>query len=396
MVSHMPQWATCRPQDYWLGADRYHRVNGRLAWLFTISLPTELSVFEQRVLLNTIANHLATESSSVPGKPLVWSAALHEGLGYNPHVHILISVKANDGIDRKPALWFSRANGGHPARGGAPVTRGIMGRRKWLFSIRRDCAELMNQALALAGCTQRVDHRRNFVRSINRLPGAHVPSAFLRREGGSHPSPAVLRNNRHHDINRLLDEAEAGLLRRVAVARMAKDEMDAESARRARLYVEYEQQLGELDRLPVMGGLQLALQHSSCTAFTLNRKEVLRTRKFMQTPAFMEGLEKLLPEHLIALRVRDTVCVVDTIGEAHVAIAADYVALNAVQGGGVADWARIVKSAGWVQPIVATARRWRTSVKVAFDELRLLFTWQTASPSPGPSSASRDGGEQSP
>jgi hypothetical protein len=389
----MPQWATHRPQDYWLGADRYHRVNGRLAWLFTISLPSELSVVEQGALIKAIASHLATESSSVPGKPLVWSAAIHEGLGHNPHGHILVSVKANDGIDRKAALWFARADGSHPDRGGAPVTRDIMGRRKWLFSIRRDCAELMNQALALAGSSERVDHRRNFVRGITRLPGAHVPSAFLRREGGGHPSPSGLRNSRHREINLLLDEAEAGLLRRMAVARVAKDEMDAESAMRARLYVEYQQHVDEIGRLPLMGGLRLALQHSPCIAFTLNAEEAERTGRAMQTRAFMEGLQRSLPGHLIALRVNDRVCVVDSLGEAHVAIAADYVALNAVQSTGVTDWAGIVKSAGWMQPIVATARRWRTVVKAAFGDLKLLFTWQT-SPSSGPSGASRDGGEQ--
>ena len=50
------------------------------------------------------------------------TAALHVGDppgGENPHCHLVISERANDGLELMAETWFKRYNGKHSERGGA-------------------------------------------------------------------------------------------------------------------------------------------------------------------------------------------------------------------------------------------------------------------------------------
>jgi hypothetical protein len=89
----------------------------------------------------------------------------------------MISERKNDGIDRSPKQWFSRANPDDPSKGGAAKTRAIHG-RAWTEHARRRWAELTNKTLERLGRVERVDHRSYERQGIHQQPGRHYgPSA---------------------------------------------------------------------------------------------------------------------------------------------------------------------------------------------------------------------------
>ena len=164
---HMPSWAAAAPTAYWDAADLYERANGRLFKRLEFALPLALSVDEQRELAVGFARSL-TDDEQLP-----YTLAIHAGEGTNPHCHLLISERTNDGLERSPAQWFSRYNAATPEQGGARKTEALKP-RAWLDTTREALAEQTNQALERAGHEVRIDHRSYAEQGIERLPGVHL------------------------------------------------------------------------------------------------------------------------------------------------------------------------------------------------------------------------------
>ena len=101
----------------------------------------------------------------------------------NPHCHLLISERVNDGISRAPGQWFKRA-AKDPSKGGAKKTNELRP-REWLLQCRELWAERANHALRLAGHEARIDHRTLEAQGIDRVPTTHLgPSvAAMERKG---------------------------------------------------------------------------------------------------------------------------------------------------------------------------------------------------------------------
>jgi MobA/MobL family len=182
---HMPMWAqrgrssTSRSaaRAYWRAADRHERDNGRLAKVVVVALPTALSLQDQIVLSREIARAITV---GVDEGNLPWTAAIHAGLdsqgrSRNPHVHIMVSERLHDGLERTPALWFRRAAARvegrttDPGNGGARKTRALKA-RSWLHWVRATVAAVVNRALQAAGLSVRVDHRSHAARGLTRPP----------------------------------------------------------------------------------------------------------------------------------------------------------------------------------------------------------------------------------
>jgi MobA/MobL family len=182
---NMPKWARAGKTEatkracmtYWRAADAYERCNGRLAKVLIIALPMALGLKAQVNLSRTIARLL---TSGIDGGCLPWTLAVHAGLdarGHhrNPHFHLMINERINDGIERPPALWFRRAavraqgSAVQPAKGGARKTAALTP-RAWLYWARELIAKLINLALRVAGLVVRVDHRSNAARGLGRAP----------------------------------------------------------------------------------------------------------------------------------------------------------------------------------------------------------------------------------
>jgi hypothetical protein len=168
---HMPSWAQDDPRDYWDAADLFERANGRLYLSADFALPRDLESGEQVALARAFAQELTAEER------LPYTLAVHaghdaDGREHNPHAHLMISERRNDGVDRSREQWFRRANSAHPERGGAPKSRTFHG-REWMENARERWADLTNATLERCGRHERVDHRSYQRQGIDREPGQH-------------------------------------------------------------------------------------------------------------------------------------------------------------------------------------------------------------------------------
>ena len=164
---HMPSWAAGEPTSYWDAADLYERANGRLFKRVEVALPLALSPGEQRELAVGFAHYLTD------GERLPYTLALHAGGGTNPHAHLLISERGNDGLERSPEQWFRRYNAAAPAQGGARKSEALKP-KAWLEEARAAWAAQTNQALERAGHEVRIDHRSLAAQGVERLPSVHL------------------------------------------------------------------------------------------------------------------------------------------------------------------------------------------------------------------------------
>lgn len=170
---HMPEWAADDPRAYWQAADDHERANGRLFKEVEFSLPRELPLDEQRQLADEFAQHLTA------GERLPYTLAIHRGGDENPHCHLMISERINDGHDRTPETWFKRAASSGKKRAAAPETGGArkstaLKPKDWLEKTREAWAGIANAALERAGHAARIDHRSHAARGLEVEPQIHL------------------------------------------------------------------------------------------------------------------------------------------------------------------------------------------------------------------------------
>ena len=187
LSANMPTWAAGPRQrlEYWRAAE-HERANGRLFKSLELALPRELTHAQRVALAREFCDRVARTDA---GEPLPYLMAVHGGKGGNPHCHVMVSERVQDGHDRTPETWFSRASpqGKNPESGGARKTSDLKP-REWLQATRELLARLTNDALAAAGFMARVDHRSLAAQGIARTPEVHLGPAGvarLRRGAGS-------------------------------------------------------------------------------------------------------------------------------------------------------------------------------------------------------------------
>ena len=155
---HMPGWAAEDGRGYWQAADDNERANGRLFVEVQVALPNELNKEQRRELAQAFAGQL-TDGESLP-----YTLAIHRGESQdpdkpdNPHFHIVMSERSNDGVVRTGETWFRRANRQAPERGGARKVSHLQ-EREWPERIRQGWASECNRALERAGREERIDPR---------------------------------------------------------------------------------------------------------------------------------------------------------------------------------------------------------------------------------------------
>ena len=202
---HMPAWAEADPTTYWDAADLYERANGRLFKRVEVALPLALSAAEQRELAVGFAHHLTD------GEHLPYTLAIHAGAGTNPHCHLLISERGNDGLERAPEQWFRRYNAAAPERGGARKSEALKP-KAWLEEAREAWAAQTNQALARAGREVRIDHRSYVEQGIERLPSLHLGPTVQAMEARGIETERGTEARRRAQVNaELAAAAEAGV-----------------------------------------------------------------------------------------------------------------------------------------------------------------------------------------
>jgi hypothetical protein len=182
---HMPTWAQDDPHAYWDAADLYERANGRLYVSADFALPRDLSAEDQIALAREFSQEL-TKDDSLPYTLAIHAGRDRDGVEHNPHAHLMISERKNDGIDRSPEQWFARANPTDPSKGGAEKTRAIHG-HPWMEHARKQWANLTNKSLERLGREERVDHRSYVRQGVDQNPGRHFgPAAAHMISRGQH------------------------------------------------------------------------------------------------------------------------------------------------------------------------------------------------------------------
>ena len=182
---NLPQWAEDDPRSYWEAADEHERSNGRLYQQVEVALPGELDERQRRDLAGSFAERLTREER------LPYTLAIHRGgeAGENPHAHLIISERANDGLERSAETWFKRANGKQPERGGAKKSRTMMDKH-WIAQTRPVWEQEVNRALQRAGQQDRVDHRSLAAQRDEALARGDLErAAELSREPTVHRGP---------------------------------------------------------------------------------------------------------------------------------------------------------------------------------------------------------------
>lgn len=175
---HMPNWADDW-KKYWVNSDIYERANGRLFVHVEFALPVELSRDQQQELASNFCRQLAQTSQ---GQKLPYSMAIHKGRGENnPHCHLMINERINDGISRGPSDWFRRANTKDPAKGGAQKAEELRS-KFWLRDTRKLWSEMANQSLKKYGHNTSIDHRTLAAQGIDREPQYHLGPAAAAME----------------------------------------------------------------------------------------------------------------------------------------------------------------------------------------------------------------------
>lgn len=195
---NMPEFAQNYPRHYWQSADQYERENGRLFTQIEFALPKELNHEQQLELTREFIQSVCGEHH------LPYSFAIHKGQydhsgkrtnsEAKPHVHLIISERANDGILRSAEQWFKRANKKIPSQGGAAKIRAIKS-TDWLENQRATWAKLANNALEKAGYEARIDHRSLEAQGItDRLPQSKKGAAqYMEKRGEQTDQMAVFK-----------------------------------------------------------------------------------------------------------------------------------------------------------------------------------------------------------
>lgn len=163
---NMPAWVAS-PKAYWEKADVYERANGRLFVEVEFALPKELDEDERVGLAREFAKSL-TDTERLP-----YTLSIHRGKGHNPHAHLVISERKNDGIERAPDRWFRRYDSNDSKRGGAQKSE-TLSNPEWLQETRETWAKMANEALERVGLQDRIDHRSYKDQGIDKIPGQHI------------------------------------------------------------------------------------------------------------------------------------------------------------------------------------------------------------------------------
>ena len=249
---NLPAWAAGDARTLFAAADVYERANGRLFVEVESALPNELDAKERGELVRAWVGELAS------GK-LPYAYAVHAGRPKvpgepaNPHVHVVLSERVNDGVSRDAAGWFRRANRKDPAAGGAAKDRGLKD-RSWVEATRGRWERLVNAHLERAGRPERITAESHATR-IERAEaaGERATAEHLRRHPpGRHlgPAAAAIERDRAGRDGRVTERGELARAPAAETARL-REELAAVDRQLRRLREESERPRGADAQVPV-------------------------------------------------------------------------------------------------------------------------------------------------
>jgi hypothetical protein len=141
---HMPDWAQGQELTYWQAAQDYSRKGGVVARELEISLPREFTRAQNLALIQQWVQAL-------PACPTTWvfhDPKARNGQDQQPHMHILISPRPNDGRVRDPRTYFKQ-----PSHGGVPA-RQLWTKRGEMRQLWKDWEQVLRATLRAHGLEQ--------------------------------------------------------------------------------------------------------------------------------------------------------------------------------------------------------------------------------------------------
>ncbi|GER19964.1 MULTISPECIES: MobA/MobL family protein [Variovorax] len=171
---NLPSWANDMPANFWSMADKHERSNGAVYHEVVVALPNELSLEQNAELARSYTQQIA---GSKPYEYAIHRPVAAIGGCPQPHVHIMISGRMPDGIERSPEQHFRRYNPTYPERGGCKKdsggkTRGVLAAEVRARKI--SWAETLNATLEHHGHDARVDPRSNAERGLPPATERHL------------------------------------------------------------------------------------------------------------------------------------------------------------------------------------------------------------------------------
>lgn len=261
-AGNMPAWAQSNPQAFWQAADAFERKNGTTYREMEIALPRELDADQRAALVREFVRQEI-------GDRHAYQWAIHTPTAADgqeqPHVHLMISERQRDGIERDPEQYFKRYNAKAPEKGGARKGYGPSAgqtltkaeRAAELKELRGRWEAMCNAHLERAGVEQRIDMRSHAERGTGLEPERkQLPSQW---RGQGRANVIEFRQARAE-----LAEARQELARAVPDARAEVIHLEAERQRReqaqreARERAEREKAQQERQRLERMSSTELA------------------------------------------------------------------------------------------------------------------------------------------
>ncbi len=171
---NMPTWATNNPQYFWQMSDSHERKNGTSYREHIVALPRELSKEERGELVQDWIK-------SEVGEKQAYQYAIHNKIGMDgneqPHLHLMINEREQDGIQRDPNQYFKRYNSKNPDRGGCKKVNTGLGyseRKQNLKEQRQRWENLCNKHLERAGLEERIDMSKG-------KGGRHIPYEQMKK-----------------------------------------------------------------------------------------------------------------------------------------------------------------------------------------------------------------------
>jgi hypothetical protein len=212
----MPSWVQ-DASHFWEAADEYERQGGRIARTFQVTLPRELSQEGRLALAEDI------RMTYFAHFPHAW--AVHTPTGRDgqeqPHVHVIMSERRDDGLVRTSETYFSRAAtwDQDPAQHGAFKDQSWNGKRR-LYEFRAGLSDLINAALERAGKKVAVSHLSLGEREVGRDPEVdHKRGGSILYAKYHQGIPADITGERRKEIEKLLQRWKETLEERKALQR---------------------------------------------------------------------------------------------------------------------------------------------------------------------------------
>lgn len=196
---NMLAWAANDPRKFWEAADKFERANGTLYFNDEFAIPLDLATRDQQL---AVAREYV---SRLIGDKHPYTLTMHDNKG-NPHCDLQWSSSTLDGIERGPEIFFKRANGKNPERGGC---RKVDYDRDWIIAARALWAEVANKHLEAVGSNVRIDHRSYAERGIDKVPGIHLGRKAHRLEKAGKATMRSVRNKERAHLNASLQEVQS-------------------------------------------------------------------------------------------------------------------------------------------------------------------------------------------